>query len=183
VGFLPPRPAVIWLTGLSGAGKSTIAAALAPRLVARGAAVEPLDGDALRAAIPGTGFSRADRDGHVRRVGYLASRLEAHGVIVVASLISPYRESRAAVRAMCARFVEVHVATDLAECERRDPKGLYRKARAGAITQFTGLDDPYEAPEAPEIVVDTTRETAEAAADRIVRWLTTPVASTETTPA
>jgi len=84
---------------------------------------------------------------------------------------------------MCGRFVEVHVATDLAECERRDPKGLYRKARAGAITQFTGLDDPYEAPEAPEIVVDTTRETAEAAADRIVRWLTTPAASTETTPA
>lgn len=183
VGFLPPRPAVVWLTGLSGAGKTTIAAALAPRLAATGVPVELLDGDALRAAMPGTGFSRADRDGHVRRVGYLASRLEAHGVMVVASLISPYRESRAAVRAMCGRFVEVHVATDLAECERRDPKGLYRKARAGAITQFTGLDDPYEAPEAPEIVVDTTRETAEAAADRIVRWLTTPAASTETTPA
>jgi adenylylsulfate kinase len=180
VGFLPPRPAVIWLTGLSGAGKTTIAAALAPRLAATGAAVELLDGDALRAAMPGTGFSRADRDGHVRRVGYLASRLEAHGVSVEASLISPYRESRAAVRAMCARFVEVHVATDLAECERRDPKGLYKKARAGALTQFTGLDDPYEAPEAPEIVVDTTRETAEAAADRIVRRLTTPAASTET---
>lgn len=183
VGFLPPRPAVIWLTGLSGAGKSTIAAALVPRLVAAGATVEPLDGDALRAAMPGTGFSRADRDGHVRRVGYLASRLEAHGVTVVASLISPYRESRAAVRAQCARFVEVHVATDLAECERRDPKGLYKKARAGAINQFTGLDDPYEAPEAPEIVVDTTRETAAAAADRIVRWLATPAASTETTSA
>ena len=115
----------------------------------------------------------------MRRVGYLASRLEAHGVVVVASLISPYRDSRAAVRALCSTFVEVHVATALAECERRDPKGLYRRARAGEITQFTGVDDPYEPPAAPEIVVDTARESAADAADRILRWLTTPRVSRE----
>ena len=141
--------------------------------------MESLDGDALRSALPGTGFSRAERDAHVRRVGYLASRLEAHGVVVVASLISPYRASRAAVRALCSTFVEVHVATALAECERRDPKGLYRRARAGEITQFTGVDDPYEPPAAPEIVVDTARESAADAADRILRWLTTPRVSRE----
>lgn len=174
VGFLPPPPAVVWFTGLSGAGKSTIAEALASRLRARGAAVEPLDGDALRAVFPGTGFSREERDAHVRRVGYLASRLEAHGVTVVASLISPYRDARTFVRGLCRTFVEVHVATSLEECERRDPKGLYARARAGQLTQFTGLDDPYEAPLTPEIVVDTSRESAEAAADRILAWLTSP---------
>ena len=179
VGFLPPRPAVVWLTGLSGAGKTTIAAELVSRLTARGAAVESLDGDALRSALPGTGFSRAERDAHVRRVGYLASRLEAHGVVVVASLISPYRDSRAAVRALCSTFVEVHVATALEECERRDPKGLYRRARAGEITQFTGVDDPYEPPAAPEIVVDTANESPAAAAERILSWLTTPRVSRE----
>ncbi len=174
VGFLPPPPAVVWFTGLSGAGKSTIAAALASRLGARGAAVETLDGDALRAMFPGTGFSREDRDAHVRRVGYLASRLEAHGVTVVAALISPYREARTFVRGLCRTFVEVHVATSLEDCERRDPKGLYAKARAGRLTQFTGIDDPYEPPLSAEIVVDTATESAEAAADRIVAWLTSP---------
>ena len=171
VGYLPPPPAVLWLTGLSGAGKTTIAQALVARLTAAGAEAELIDGDLMRQVFPGTGFTRADRDAHVRRVGYLASRLEAHGTTVVASLISPYRDSRAFVRAACRRFVEIHVATDLAECERRDPKGLYRKARAGEITQFTGLDDPYEPPDAAEIVIDTTTESAAAAADRILAWL------------
>lgn len=173
-GYLPSPPAVLWLTGLSGAGKSTIAAALQRRLDDDSAAVETLDGDALRQVFPGTGFSREERDAHVRRVGYLASRLEAHGVTVVASLISPYRDSRAFVRGLCRTFVEIHVATDLAECERRDPKGLYRKARGGQITQFTGLDDPYEAPDAPEIVIDTVTESADAAAARILDWLRSP---------
>ncbi|MCC6988661.1 MAG: 3'(2'),5'-bisphosphate nucleotidase CysQ [Acidobacteria bacterium] len=174
IGFLPPPASVLWLTGLSGAGKTTIAQALVDRLEAAGVAVELIDGDAMRQVFPGTGFSRVERDAHVRRVGYLASRLEAHGVVVVASLISPYRESRAFVRGLCRTFVEIHVATDLAECERRDPKGLYRKARAGEIAQFTGLDDPYEAPETPELVVDTATEPAKAAADRILAWVRSP---------
>lgn len=177
VGYLPPPPAVLWLTGLSGAGKTTIAQALVSRLTAAGAEAELIDGDVMRQVFPGTGFSRADRDAHVRRIGYLASRLEAHGTTVVASLISPYRDSRAFVRAACRRFVEIHVATDLAECERRDPKGLYRKARAGEITQFTGLDDPYEPPDAAEIVIDTMTESAAAAADRILAWLRQPPAA------
>jgi 3'(2'), 5'-bisphosphate nucleotidase len=173
-GFLPPPPAVLWLTGLSGAGKTTIALALQRHLAALGAAVELVDGDAMRAQFPGTGFSRTERDAHVRRVGYLASRLEAHGVMVVAALISPYRDSRAFVRGLCRDFVEIHVATDLAECERRDPKGLYARARAGTLTEFTGIDDPYEAPAHPDIRIDTAAETAEAAAARILAWLTAP---------
>jgi len=96
--------------------------------------VELLDGDEIRSVFPSTGFSHAERDAHIRRVGFLASRLERHGVTVVASLVSPYRESRQFVRSVCRRFVEVHVSTPLEECERRDPKGLYRKARAGEIT-------------------------------------------------
>lgn len=179
-GYLAPPPAVLWLTGLSGAGKTTIAQALVARLTAAGAEAELIDGDVMRQVFPGTGFTRADRDAHVRRVGYLASRLEAHGTTVVAALISPYRDSRAFVRAACRRFVEIHVATDLAECERRDPKGLYRRARAGEITQFTGIDDPYEPPAAPEIVVDTMRESADAAADRILAWLRQPPAAAAT---
>ena len=138
VGFLPPPPAVVWLTGLSGAGKSTIAAIVVRELERAGARVEWLDGDAIRDVFPATGFTRPERDAHVKRVGYLASRLEAHGVTVVASLVSPYRESRAFVRSLCREFVEVHVATDLAECERRDSKGLYARARAGADREFHG---------------------------------------------
>jgi adenylylsulfate kinase len=133
--------------------------------------VELLDGDAIRELFPATGFTRPERDAHIRRVGYLASRLEAHGVTVVASLVSPYRESREFVRSLCRRFVEVHVATAFAECERRDPKGLYRRARAGEIANFTGLDDPYESPEAPEIVIDTTVMTPDEAAARILAYL------------
>jgi 3'(2'), 5'-bisphosphate nucleotidase len=174
LGFLPPRPAVVWFTGLSGAGKSTIATALTARLQATGAAVELLDGDVIRGVFPGTGFTRADRDAHIRRVGYMASRLEAHGVTVIASLVSPYQDSRAFARGLCREFVEVYVATPLAVCEARDTKGLYAKARAGAIAHFTGLDDPYEPPEQAEIVVDTAGETADAAAGRIVAYLQRP---------
>ncbi len=173
-GFLPPRPAVVWFTGLSGAGKSTIAAEVMTRLQRLGAAVELFDGDEIRRRFPGTGFTHAERDMHNRRVGYMASRLEAHGVIVLVSLVSPYRESRASARALCARFVEVYVATPLAVCERRDTKGLYAKARAGEITNFTGLDDPYEPPPAAEIVVDASVEPAAAAAERILEWLHHP---------
>lgn len=149
------RPAVIWFTGLSGAGKSTIASAVVSELVDRGIPTEYLDGDAVRLLSP-TGFSRADRDAHVKRVGYLASRLEHHGITVVCALISPYAEARRYVRSLCVRFVEIYVATPLPECERRDVKGLYARARRGEIAHFTGIDDPYEPPSHPELAIDTT---------------------------
>ena len=147
---------MVWLTGLSGSGKSTIARWVAAQLRARGGRVEELDGDAVRGVFPNTGFSKAERDAHIRRVGFLASRLEHHGVIVLASFVSPYRESREFVRRLCRNFIEVYVATPLAECERRDVKGLYAKARRGDIRQFTGIDDPFEPPETPELTIDTT---------------------------
>jgi adenylylsulfate kinase len=150
-----PAAAVIWLTGLSGSGKSTIGRALVDRLALAGRPVEYLDGDAIRDVFPQTGFSRDERHAHVLRVGYLASRLAHHGVTVVCALISPYEASRQGVRDLCPRFIEVHVATPLEECERRDVKGLYARARAGRLRQFTGVDDPYEAPSRPELTLDT----------------------------
>jgi adenylylsulfate kinase len=149
-----PAPAVLWFTGLSGSGKSTLAGAVDRELRRRGVRTEYLDGDAVRLLSP-AGFSRADRDAHVRRVGFLASRLEHHGVSVICALISPYAEARAYVRGLCKRFIEIHVATPLEECERRDVKGLYARARRGELANFTGLDDPYEPPVAPEVSVDT----------------------------
>jgi adenylylsulfate kinase len=147
---------VVWFTGLSGSGKSTIARQVVERLAEAGQAVEYLDGDAIRDIFPATGFSREERDAHIRRVGFLASRLERHGVTVIASLVSPYRASRDFVRGLCRRFLVVHVATPLEECERRDVKGLYAKARRGEVTRFTGIDDPYEPPKCPELRIDTT---------------------------
>ena len=151
----PDETAVLWFTGLSGSGKTTIATQVHQELVRRGVEVEYLDGDALRSVFPNTGYTRAEREEHLRRTGYMASRLAAHGVTVVASFVSPYRESRDFIRALCHRFVEIYVATPLAECERRDPKGLYARARRGEIVNFTGIDDPYEAPENPELTLDT----------------------------
>jgi adenylylsulfate kinase len=158
---------VIWYTGLSGAGKSTIARAVHEKLTSAGVTSELLDGDAIRAIAP-TGFSRADRDGHVKRVGFLASRLEHHGVAVHCALISPYAEVRDWVRQRCRRFVEVYVATPLAECERRDVKGLYAAARRGDIKQFTGIDDPYEPPSHPELTIDTSQASLDEAVARVI---------------
>ncbi len=146
---------VLWFTGLSGSGKSTIATKVHEALVRRGVEVEYIDGDALRDVFPATGFTRAEREEHLRRTGYMASRLAAHGVTVVASFVSPYRESRDFIRALCPSFMEIYVATPLEECERRDVKGLYARARRGEIRHFTGIDDPYEAPERPELSLDT----------------------------
>src|SRR5882724_239223 len=146
---------VLWFTGLSGSGKSTIATRVRAELESRGIEVEYLDGDALREVFPNTGFTRAEREEHLRRTGYMASRLAAHGVMVVASLVSPYRESRDFIRKLCRDFVEIYVATPLEECERRDVKGLYARARRGEIRNFTGIDDPYEPPEHPELTLDT----------------------------
>ena len=159
---------VLWFTGLSGSGKSTLARRVAAELRQRGRPVEMLDGDAIRDLFPNTGFGRAERDAHIKRVGYLASRLEFHGVTVVASLVSPYKESRDFVRSLCTNFIEIHVSTPLEECERRDVKGLYAKARRGEIRNFTGIDDPYERPEAPDLVIDTSRLSLEAAGQLVL---------------
>jgi adenylylsulfate kinase len=146
---------VLWFTGLSGSGKSTIATRVHAELVRRGAEVEYIDGDALREVFPNTGFTRAEREEHLRRTGYMAGRLAAHGVTVVASFVSPYRESREFIRRLCPDFVEIYVSTPLEECERRDVKGLYARARRGEIRNFTGIDDPYEPPDHPELTLDT----------------------------
>lgn len=146
---------MLWFTGLSGSGKSTIATRVHGELVRRGAEVEYIDGDALREVFPNTGFTRAEREEHLRRTGYMAGRLAAHGVTVVASFVSPYRESREFIRRLCPDFVEIYVSTPLEECERRDVKGLYARARRGEIRNFTGIDDPYEPPDHPELTLDT----------------------------
>ena len=159
--------AVLWFTGLSGAGKSTIAGAVHRLLDGLGVPVELLDGDAVRAISP-TGFTRADRDAHVRRAGFLASRLEHHGITVICALISPYAESRDWVRQHCRRFVEIYVSTPLSECERRDTKGLYQRARRGEIQHFTGIDDPYESPVKPDLMIDTVSTPLERAVDQVV---------------
>lgn len=147
----------LWLTGLSGAGKSTLASALRGALVERGVPVSVLDGDVLRAGLcSDLGFSQADRSENIRRVAEVARLLNDAGVVVVAALISPFAADRALARARVgnARFIEVHISTTLAVCEERDPKGLYRRARAGELPDFTGISSPYETPAAPELALD-----------------------------
>jgi adenylylsulfate kinase len=131
--------------------------------------VERLDGDTLRGIFPGTGFDRKSRNEHIMRVGVMASLLEKHGVLVIASFISPYRQTREFVRKQCRNFIEVYVNASLQECERRDVKGLYARARAGEIQQFTGIDDPYEAPESPELAIDTERRSVEESLEEILQ--------------
>ena len=154
-------PFVIWFTGLSGSGKSTLANKTYNYLKSKNLVVEKLDGDALRSIFPNTGFTKEDRNRHIMRVGYLASLLEKNNVIVVASFISPFRESRDFVRGLCTRFVETYVDASLDTCEHRDVKSLYKKARAGEIKDFTGIDSPYESPQNPEITVKTDCKTEE----------------------
>ena len=166
-GTRSPAP-VLWFTGLSGSGKSTIAVRVQEALVRHGTDVEYIDGDALREVFPSTGFTRAEREEHLRRTGYMASRLAAHGVTVVASFVSPYRESRDFIRRLCPGFVEIYVATPLEECERRDVKGLYARARRGEIRNFTGIDDPYEAPERPELTLDTRALSVDQAVEAVL---------------
>ena len=170
------RSATVWLTGLSGAGKTTIAEALAGWLRAAGREVEVLDGDELRRGLSaGLGFSREDRDTHVRRVGFVAELLARHGVIALVPVIAPYAATRDEVRAQHdARgtgYLEVHVATPLVECVRRDVKGLYAKAAAGELVGMTGMDDPYEEPDKPDLRLDTTGLDVTAAARRVMDLL------------
>ncbi len=168
---------VVWFTGLSGAGKSTIARALCGELTRRGRRVEYLDGDTIRDIFPATGFTREERDAHVQRVGFLASRLEYHGVTVVCALISPYREARTTVRQLCRRFLEVYVATPVEECERRDSKGLYERARRGEIASFTGVSDPYEPPMSPELALDTRVVSVDESVSRVLTLIEAPAAT------
>jgi len=159
----------LWFTGLSGAGKSTLAAAVAASLRSRGARIEILDGDEVRENLTkGLGFSREDRDTNVLRIGYVAKLLTRNEVGVITAAISPYRSTREQVRAQVGAFVEVHVKATLEACIRRDVKGLYKKALAGEIAQFTGVSDPYEEPENPELVVETEHETVEQSVARVI---------------
>jgi len=170
-----PGGFTLWFTGLSGSGKSTIAHVIGPELDKRGLVVEYLDGDTVRTHLSkGLGFSKEDRDTNIERIGWVASRLTRQGGAVIAAAISPYRETRAKARELVeqfGRFVEVYVATSLDECARRDVNGLYAKAFAGEIKGFTGVDDPYEAPESPEIVVETEGRSPEESAEVVIAKL------------
>jgi len=164
----------VWFTGLSGSGKSTTADALIELIVSQGREVTVLDGDVVRTHLSqGLGFSREDRDTNVRRIGYVASEVVRHGGIAIAAVVSPYRATRDEVRAMmpAGRFLEVFVDTPIEVCEDRDVKGWYAKARAGQVTAFTGVDDPYEPPLHPELTLHTVETTVEANAQLVLRAL------------
>lgn len=167
---------VVWLTGLSGAGKTTLARALWQELIGAGHRVEILDGDEVRENLSrGLGFSKEDRDANVRRIGFVARLLARNGVIVLTSLISPYSQSREEVRRMIendgARFIEVFVHCPLDMLIERDVKGLYKKALAGEIKNFTGISDPYEEPLAPDVMIDSSSESVEQSAALVLSRL------------
>lgn len=162
----------VWLTGLPSAGKTTIAQRLSEQLEARGYPVEVLDGDEIRLRLSkGLGFSKADRDEHIRRVAYVAKLLTRVGATVIVSAISPYRSVREEARAEIRRFVEVYVNCAVEECMRRDVKGLYQKALRGELANFTGVSDPYEPPLNPDVVVNTDRETLQESTGKILKAL------------
>jgi adenylylsulfate kinase len=162
----------LWFTGLSGAGKSTIAELVGGRLEEAGREVEYLDGDVVRTHLSkGLGFSKADRDTNIERIGWVASRLTRHGAAVLVSAISPYEETRRNARQLVEEFgpfVEVYVEASVEECARRDVKGLYEKAFAGEIKEFTGVSDPYEVPASPELVLHTEEQTPEQSAQLVL---------------
>lgn len=163
---------ILWFTGLSGSGKTTITKALEPELKARGCKVEILDGDVVRTNLSkGLGFSQEDRDTNIRRIGFVAHLLSRNGVVAMTAAISPYRAIRDEIRAMEPNFVEVYVTAPLEVCESRDVKGLYAKARAGEIKGFTGIDDPYEEPVNPEIICYTERESVEESVKKVLTKL------------
>lgn len=166
------RGFTVWFTGLSGAGKSTISRLVVAELERRGRTVELLDGDAVRRHLSSElGFSKEDRDLNVERIGWVASRLVRAGAVVVVAAISPYREARRAARALVEEhgaFVEIHVATSLEDCMGRDTKGLYARALAGDVPNFTGVSDPYEEPEAPELRLDTAGSDPETSAGLVL---------------
>jgi adenylylsulfate kinase len=173
-GLLGQRGATVWLTGLSGSGKSTIAVAVEAELVKRGKLAYVLDGDNVRHGLnKNLGFSPADRTENIRRIAEVAKLFTDCGVLAFTSFISPYRADRAAARALFAPgdFIEVYVAADVSTCEGRDPKGLYKQARAGKIPEFTGISAPYEEPEAPELVLDTSKQSPEESVNALIAYL------------
>jgi adenylylsulfate kinase len=169
----PREGFTVWFTGLSGAGKSTVAEMLYHEFQARGMKTEILDGDVVRQNLSkGLGFSKEDRDTNILRIGFVAQLLTRNGVATICCPISPYRETRDRVRSMIGAFVEIYVHATIEElAEKRDPKGLYKKALAGEISGFTGVDDPYEPPEDPELVLDTMIETPEESLQRTLSKL------------
>jgi len=171
---LGQRGVTIWLTGLSGSGKSTVAVAAERELLSQGRVAYVLDGDNVRHGLNSNlGFSPEDRSENIRRIGEVAKLFTDAGIIVLTSFISPYRADRDAVREKMAEgdFVEAYVAASLETCESRDVKGLYQKARAGEIPEFTGISAPYEEPERPELVIDTDRQAVEASVAQLVGYL------------
>jgi adenylylsulfate kinase len=172
---LDQKGVTVWLTGLSGSGKSTIAVAAEEALVSRGRLAYVLDGDNIRHGLnKNLGFSPEDRTENIRRIGEVAKLFTDAGLVVFTSFISPYRADRDLVRSIhdAGRFVEVHIAASVETCESRDVKGLYQKARAGEIKEFTGISAPYEAPLSPELAIDTNGEPVEKSVDRLVTFLT-----------
>jgi adenylylsulfate kinase len=163
----------LWFTGLSGAGKTTITNTLVQELRKRGSRIEILDGDIVRENLSkGLGFSKEDRDTNIRRIAFVANLLSRNGVPVITAAISPYREIRDEARQMMdGRFIEAYVKASVEVCEERDVKGLYAKARSGEIKEFTGVSDPYEPPENPELVLDTEHQTPEESAQQIIAFL------------
>jgi adenylylsulfate kinase len=163
------RGAVIWFTGLSGSGKTTIAHQVEEKLLESGVPVEILDGDVVRENLSkGLGFSKEDRDINIRRIAFVAHLLQRNGVFILTAAISPYRAIREEARSMIKDFVEVYAEAPLEVCEQRDVKGLYAKARAGEIKGFTGVDDPYEPPPRPEVTCKTDQETVEESAQKVL---------------
>jgi adenylylsulfate kinase len=173
-----PEPApgfTLWLTGLSGAGKTTVSRLVGEELQRRGAHVEVLDGDVVRTHLSkGLGYTKEDRDTNIARIGWVASRLARAGAAVVVAAISPYAEARRRARETTeayAPFIEVYVRASMDECARRDPKGLYRRALAGELPDFTGVSAPYEEPVAPDLELDTELEEPQACADHVIAFL------------
>ena len=174
--LLKQQGATLWFTGLSGSGKSTIAFTLEHALVSQGRLAYVLDGDNIRHGLnKNLGFSAADREENIRRIGEVAKLFADCGVLTMTSFISPYRKDRELVRSLHSEaglpFIEVYMATPIETCEQRDPKGLYKKARAGQLKGFTGVDDPYEAPLTPELTIDATATSPQQAAQQVLEYL------------
>jgi adenylylsulfate kinase len=165
---MSPKGFTIWFTGLSGAGKSTLSEAIEERLKARGRSIEILDGDIVRTHLSkGLGFSREDRDTNIKRIAFVCGLLTRNGVVCISAAIAPYREARQWARQEIGSFVEVYVKCPIEVCRQRDVKGLYKLVDEGKITGFTGVDDPYEEPEHPELIVETSQESIQQSVGRI----------------